>query len=345
MVETNLRPERHKRPGVLYAVTDDGLELPLIDVTNPEFRVSATEAEQRELTAKFLREQEGFGKLPGFLQRAVLWAVLRGSLLGDGLRASEGTFLTGIATYLLKLPPELLGEAYAKPVDRKIASGIPALSIRLRHKDMARLAVDALGDALAAEPERPLVFLNIAGGPAFDNLNTLLLLKKERPELLAKRWFRIHVLDGDVHGPHFGERALGAFSAPGAPLHGLDVRFEHQSFDWSEPSGLRDALERAQSENALCLGTSEGGLFEYGSDADIISALSEFRDSEAPVLGVIGSVTRDDDLMKVLKRTSKTATRPRGLPVFERLCRSVGYEITRAIERPMCDDVLVKPMG
>ena len=28
-------PEQHKKPGVCYAVTDGGLELPVIDITNP----------------------------------------------------------------------------------------------------------------------------------------------------------------------------------------------------------------------------------------------------------------------------------------------------------------------
>ena len=30
-------PEQNKKPGVCYAVTDDGLELPVIDITHPAF--------------------------------------------------------------------------------------------------------------------------------------------------------------------------------------------------------------------------------------------------------------------------------------------------------------------
>ncbi len=30
-------PEKNKKPGVCYTITDDGLELPVIDVTNPVF--------------------------------------------------------------------------------------------------------------------------------------------------------------------------------------------------------------------------------------------------------------------------------------------------------------------
>ena len=29
-------PETRKKPGVYYAVTDDGIELPIVDVTHPE---------------------------------------------------------------------------------------------------------------------------------------------------------------------------------------------------------------------------------------------------------------------------------------------------------------------
>lgn len=343
LANTARRPETKKAPGVHYAFTDDGLELPLIDVTHEAFAVAQPEEAQRAAMAAFLREQREFSKLPKLVQRAMRWVFMRGSLITDGLRKSEGSFLNGLATYLMKLPPELLGDAYARPVDRRIVAAAPALSMRLRVQDMANLGAEALRPVLASEPRRPLVFVNIAGGPAIDSVNTLLLLRREKPELLAQRAIRIHVLDGDRSGPSFGQRALAAFSAPGSPLAGLEVRLEHELFDWAEPRVLRGALERAAAENAIVLGASEGGLFEYGSDADILSALAEFRDAGAALAGVIGSVTRDDEFMAVIKTTNRAATRPRGLPVFERLCRSVGYEICRAIERPLSDDVWIRP--
>jgi hypothetical protein len=336
-------PELRKRHGVHYAVTNDGLELPVIDVTHPAFSLSVSSDEQRELVARFLREQEQFLKLPELVRRALMRVFLRGSILADAMRAGEGSFLTAISTYLLKLPPDMLGQAYSRRVDRKIATRVPALSIRLRMQDMARLAADAVSSALAAEPGRPLTFVNIAGGPALDNLNALLLLRRERPSLLDGRTIRIHVLDIDAAGPSFGARALSELKKPGSALSGLDVRFEYEHFDWSDASGLRSALERAAAEHALTLGTSEGGLFEYGSDPDILSVLSEFRDTARSLLGVVGSVTRDDELMRALKRASMSPTRPRGMQVFERLCRSVGYEMVRVIERPMSDDVLIRP--
>ena len=38
-------PEKNKRAGLVYAVTDDGLELPVIDITHPAFACETTEAE------------------------------------------------------------------------------------------------------------------------------------------------------------------------------------------------------------------------------------------------------------------------------------------------------------
>ena len=118
-------PELHKKPGVHYAFTDDGLELPLIDVTHQAFAITRPDEVQREAVEKFMREQRDFAKLPKFVQRAMMWMFFRKSRLGNSLRTSDGTFLPGVATYLLKLPPEMLGEAYARPVDRAAAGERP----------------------------------------------------------------------------------------------------------------------------------------------------------------------------------------------------------------------------
>lgn len=37
-------PEKNKRAGLSYAVTDDGLELPVMDMTHPAFACEMTEA-------------------------------------------------------------------------------------------------------------------------------------------------------------------------------------------------------------------------------------------------------------------------------------------------------------
>src|SRR5262249_47993489 len=47
--------EKNKKPGVCYAVTTDGVELPIVDVTHSAFTVAVTDAEQRALLEQFLR--------------------------------------------------------------------------------------------------------------------------------------------------------------------------------------------------------------------------------------------------------------------------------------------------
>src|SRR5262249_14669857 len=149
--------------------------------------------------------------------------VLRGSVLARGLNEAEGGFLAGLHTYLFKLGPDLLG-TYARPVDKRIAAALPSISMRLRLLDMARLLVEGASPALEAR-RAPLHLVNLGGGPSSDSWNAVLLLRRDRPELLTGRAVRILTLDLDAAGPAFGARAVAALGASNAPLHGVDVAF------------------------------------------------------------------------------------------------------------------------
>src|SRR6266849_2693998 len=94
------QPENPTACSILYATTDEGRDLPVIDVTNPVFAVSATDAELTEMSEEFVRESETRQQIPAPLRDA-----LQRSMLGRGLMAASGTFLTGMMTYLLKLGP------------------------------------------------------------------------------------------------------------------------------------------------------------------------------------------------------------------------------------------------
>ncbi len=67
--------------------------------------------------------------------------------------------------------------------------------------------------------------------------------------------------------------------------------------------------------------SSEGGLFEYGSDSEIQSNLQTLREFPE-VLAVIGSVTRADEPIQRVRQMGRAATRPRGLEVFRALNRT-----------------------
>lgn len=332
-------PEKSKKPGVHYAVTSDGVELPIIDVTHPAFASSVTNAEQHAEVEQYLRQGQPFAMLPRRARELVLRLLLRGSILANGIRRSNGTFLSGMSTYLLKLGPDNLGHSYAKPIDRRIAASLPARAIAWRLNDVARLLADALAPALASDASRPIHFVNIAGGPAMDSLNALLLLHREHPSALSGRRVVIDVLDRDIEGPTFGARALRAMQEPGAPLAGLDVSFRHTRYDWTAVAPLEDVLRSARAEHAWMVGSSEGGLFEYGSDDEILKNLAALRAGTPRGFVFAGSVTRADRPARRLHQLGGAAVRPRGLAVFRDLVAREGWRVIRAIERPFSDHV------
>src|SRR4051794_32198829 len=247
------------RQDVLYVRTRDGLNVPIVDVTNPAFRVDPSEQELAALTSQFVGESGTRQDMP-----APLVAALQRSVLGRGLMAARGTFLSGMHTYLMKLGPESLWDG-AEEIDRRIAASFPAFTNRLRVQDMARLLAEAI---LAAAPPdgRELVFVNIAGGAAADSWNALLLVAAQRRAVLAGRRITIAVLDPDSDGPAFGADAVARLCEADGPLAGLDITFQHVPLAWSDANALGRQLDALGAQRAFCSASSEGGLFEYGSD-------------------------------------------------------------------------------
>jgi hypothetical protein len=328
--------EAARKPGVCYAVGRDGIERPIIDVTHPAFALDVTDAEVRARVEAFLHEPQPFARLPPLLRDALLSFLLRGSKLAEGIRRASDTHLSAMGTYLLKLGPDNLIPPYATLIDRKIAASLPSFSMRLRLQDMARLLADALRPWLAASPARQIRILNIAGGAAADSVNALLLLRKEG--LLGNHRFEIVVVDSDSEGPEFGMRALEALRACGAPLHGIDVALHHAPYNWNDPSRLGQLLgDRAD----VLVGSSEGGLFEYGTDDAIVSNLRHLRACTIDGFVMAGTVTRADEPMRQLRRMRRTAIRPRGIDAFRKLVSSAGWRLTKAIERPFSDHVVL----
>lgn len=332
--------EINKQTGVHYALTPEGIELPIVDVTHPAFAMSVTSAEQEERVQAFIKETRQFERIPRLIRNLLLRLTLRGSVLGRGIQQSSGGFMSGIDTYLLKLGPEMLGDTYAKPVDRKIAASLPALGVRLRMQDIAQMMSDCLLDRLLSDAIRPLHFLNIAGGPAIDSLNALILLNQKAPHALAGRTISIDVLDLDDAGPKFGEAALQALSEKGGPLHGLRCTFRHMHYNWANPADLHSLLNELRDSNALTLCSSEGGLFEYGSDQEILANLRALRASQT-VFAVVGSVTRADETTRLLHQSGGAAVYCRGLLAFSALVQKAGWKVMRSVERPISDQFVL----
>ncbi len=316
------------REGVLYAKTDDGVELAVIDVTNPAFAVEVTEKALARLQESFLLEAEQRKELPEAVKEA-----LQKSKLGKALMGAAGTFLDGMSTYLLKLGPENLWEG-ATEIDERIAASFPGLMTRMRLQDMAGLLADGVEPKIKAKPERPICLVNIAGAAAADSWNALIVLRGRREDLLAGRAFTISVMDVDARGPAFGARAIDELRGEGAPLCGMEIEFRHFSYEWSEAGRLRGILEGLQAREAVCGVSSEGGLFEYGSDEEIVANLETLHEGTAEDAVVVGSVTRAGGAMREMQGGTRIATRPRTLEAFETLARNGGWRVDEVLERP-----------
>ena len=337
-------PEKNKKAGVCYAITDDGLELPVIDVTNPVFEVSLKESELNTQLQQFIQDAKGPERIPPFLRGLMFAFMRRRSVIMRGLMGANGTFMSGMNTYMLKLGPDNLNQSFFSGIDRMIAGSPAGLFIRLRLQDIVHLLVEALIPILDSRPNATLRLLSIGGGPAIDSLNALMVMQKNRPDLLAGRKIFIHSLDLDTFGPNFGGRALTSLQAESSPLHGLDIDFTHINYNWSDSDTLCQHIKSLDGENIFAA-SSEGALFEYGSDNDISGNLQALFDVTPADTVVAGSVTRADELGLSLNGHglgSRAALQFRGLEAFTALALRAGWKIGKSIDRPLSHDVLLK---
>jgi hypothetical protein len=337
-------PEMHKKPGVTYAVNEAGLELPVVDVTHPAFAVEISQGELDRLLEEHRRNMQGMGKLSKLIQPLVLRLMARRSMIMRGIMAAAGGFMSGTDTYLLKLGPDNLGN-YASSIDRQIAGSISGLSIRLRLQDISHLLADGLVGPLRADNKSPLHMLNIGGGPAIDSLNALIILHKQQPGLLSGRAVCIHILDLVEAGPRFGSRALAALQAEAAPLHGLDIRFQHVAYDWSNTNVLTELLKSLRDASPVMAVSSEGALFEYGSDEEIAANLRALDEDSPSSTILVGSLTRADATGRLLNSSSSAAIQLRGIEAFSMLIEPTGWRVAERLDRPMSHDICLRKVG
>ncbi len=157
----------------------------------------------------------------------------------------------------------------------------------------------------------------------------------EERGLLTGRQVRITVYDLDRDGPAFAASMLDALKT--GPLAGRDVELVTRQGDWQDLAGLKTVVD-AVPRDAILAATSEGGLFEYGSDTDIVGVLNVLA---ARVGIVTGSVTRDERAQPAdaaLLAHRGQAARP---------CRlwgavaPTGYRIARSMPGVLGDQVLL----
>jgi hypothetical protein len=86
----------------------------------------------------------------------------------------------------------------------------------------------------------------------------------------------------------------------------------------------------------VAAGSAEGGLFEYGSDSEIVANLEVLQTGTPEDFRIVGSVVRDeataDPSLPVLRDMRGIPPRLLGLEAFGALAATAGWRVARAIE-------------
>jgi hypothetical protein len=327
----------------VHARTIEGYDLPVIDVTQPRFAVPVDPQAAAALYAAFMQSELKRRRVPAFIMRSMLRSAAKKSRLARALFSNDTGFLDGLSTYVMKLGAGNLAPPYDTPMDQRLAASPFTTLLRLRTQQIATMVADGIVNDLADAKNAALHLINIGGGPAIDSINTLIIIARSRRELLQRKVV-IHVLDGDKAGPFFGNNALTAMKMPGRPLQNLDIGFEQHAYNWDEPALLEDLVHGLISEGAIIAASSEGALFEYGSDAAIIGNLRALRPDGAGARLVAGSVTRADETRRRMIATTRFKLHMRGIEGFAPLAAKAGYSVAQSEAACLSDQVLLRPL-
>jgi hypothetical protein len=285
--------ERNKIAGISYAFTENGIELPVLDITHSLFLSSINEEKLdkmlKEIKQKGEERAESFDKIPAFIKSfmAKRSYIMAGFMLKD----SEDTFLSGLSTLMMKFGPGLIGKGRRKFLDRLGSKAFGAILLRMRVRDICKLHVDILENQLIKEKDKNLCFINIAGGAACDSINALITVLKKDSSLLKNREIEINVFDIDRFGPTFAKNCVESLKSTDNYFSGLNISFNHIYYNWNDTTVLNDFLLKRKEWSIIS--SSEGGLFEYASDEDIIKNLNVLYDNSQKNVKIVGSAIRD----------------------------------------------------
>lgn len=281
----------NKLPGLTYAFTLNGIELPVLDITHPAFISSIDEEKLKKLIPyvekNAEKNAERFNKIPLFIKKY----FIKHSFAMAELLQNETSFATGISTLMMKLGPNLIGKGIKRFWDRSVSRGFGSLIIRMRLRDISKCLADSIIPILHKFPGKNLCFINIAGGSASDSINALFLIQKDYPSLLKNRKIEINILDIDIYGPAFAEQCINALKLPGHKFGELDISFRHILYDWNNTQKLLDLLNERKEWLQIC--SSEGGLFEYCSDEVIIRNLKVLYENSPENIIIVGTLIHD----------------------------------------------------
>jgi hypothetical protein len=162
--------EKKTTPELSYALTDNGIELPVLDITHPLFISSIDETALDALGKETIKQAKSLAETP-----LLRFLAKRSLTLGRFLpKEKNATYLSGMSTLMMKLGPGLIRGGIKRFIDRKVSAGFVGMTVRMRLRDICRIQAAALIPKLRDSPEKNLCFINIAGGSASDSINTLI---------------------------------------------------------------------------------------------------------------------------------------------------------------------------
>jgi hypothetical protein len=342
-------PEASHIQGLAYAFTDNGIELPVLDITHPQFLSSIDESRLDEVSKGSIQKMLAMGQMSDAQKRTHYEQLLKSYIFGPVFVSDPGAdFMSAMSTYVYKLGPNLIGGGPEREFDRSASMDIGSIAIRMRLRDLCRLQADALIPQLESSPQKDLYFMNIAGGAASDSINTLILILKENPILLSNRKIEIHVLDIDTIGPHFSLGCIEALKAEAHHFHGLDIALQHIPHDWKDVEGLIPLL--SSKEDCILMCTSEGGLSEYGTDKEIIHNLSVLYDHSPDGMRIAGTIVREINkvhaTVPAMAKAANAGLRFLGASGLTSLVGKTGWRLERVQEKnPVYAVFLLKKVG
>lgn len=331
-----MKPEASRIPGLMYVFADNGIELPVLDITHPQFLSSIDESRLDEVGKASIQKMLAMGQMSDAQRGTYYEQLLKSYIFGPVFVSDPGAnFMSGMSTYVYKLGPNLIGGGPDREFDRSASMDIGGVAMRMRIRDLCRLQAGALIPQLESSPQKSLCFINIAGGAASDSINTLILIHKENPTLMRDRRIEIHVLDIDAVGPQFALGCIEALKTPGSHFHGLDIACHHTAHDWQDTEGLVPLL--SNREDCIMMCSSEGGLFEYGSDEAIIRNLNVLYDLSPDGTRIAGTVVHETDkvhaTVPALAKASNAGLRFLGVGGLAGLLEETGWRLERVQEK------------
>ena len=334
----NMKTEKYfiknKLPGLSYVFTSNGIELPVLDITHPEFISSIDENRLKKLLPYIEKNAERnankFNKIPTFIKNY----FIKHSFAMAELLQNESSFATGISTLMMKLGPNLIGKGKKRFWDRSVAKGFGSLVIRMRARDIGNCLAEMMLPIINKFPSKNICFINIAGGSASDSINALFLILKENPLLLKNKKIEINVLDIDTYGPSFAGQCIKELKSPGNKFCDLDISLRHIPYDWNNIQKLSELLLERKEWLQIC--SSEGGLFEYCSDDIIINNLNTIHINSSENIIILGSLLHDIEkidagIIAGLKISTSLKLRFLGINGLKKIIEN-NWEVNKTIE-------------